>query len=83
MLQEICFIVQKEKKIFSNRVVEDGFRKAFKGNWGASAHTKKMGVVQDLNRLSYNATLSHFSSTIPHDIFPFAPISGLVDWLRF
>ena len=33
----------------------DGFRKAFKGNWGAEAHTKRVGVVQDINRLSFNS----------------------------
>ena len=47
------------KEFFSDRIVEIGFKKAFKGNWGAEAHTKRVGVVQDLNRLSYNATLSH------------------------
>ena len=47
-----------ENQIFSNRAVEVGFRKAFKGNWGSTSHTKKMGIVQDLNRLSYNSALS-------------------------
>lgn len=41
------------------RVVEVGFRKAFKGNWGSEAHTKRDGIVQDLNRLSFNSFLSH------------------------
>lgn len=41
------------------RAVEEGFRKAFKGNWGSEAHTKRDGVVQDLNRLSFNSFLSH------------------------
>ena len=36
-----------------------GFKKAFKGNWGAESHTKRPGVVQDLNRLSFNSALSH------------------------
>jgi DNA-directed RNA polymerase II subunit RPB2 len=39
--------------------LENGFRKAFKGNWGAEEHTKRLEVVQDLNRLSYNSFLSH------------------------
>lgn len=39
-------------------LVDEGFRKAFKGNWGAQSHTKKIGVVQDLNRLSFNSALS-------------------------
>jgi DNA-directed RNA polymerase II subunit RPB2 len=42
-----------------HRQVDDGFRKAFKGNWGSVAHTKRVGVVQDLNRLSFNTMISH------------------------
>ena len=45
--------------IFSERIVEEGFRKAFKGNWGASANTKRMGLIQTLNRLSFNSAISH------------------------
>ena len=45
--------------IFKNRILEDGFKRAFKGNWGAQAHTKRLGIVQDLNRLSFNTYLSH------------------------
>ena len=44
---------------FKERILETGFRKAFKGNWGAEEHTKRLEVVQDLNRLSYNSFLSH------------------------
>jgi len=43
---------------FKERIVESGFRKAFKGNWGAEEHTKRIGVVQDLNRLSWNSFIS-------------------------
>ena len=46
------------KNFFSDRIVENGIRKGFKGNWGATPHTKRLGVVQDLNRLSYNSALS-------------------------
>jgi DNA-directed RNA polymerase II subunit RPB2 len=45
-------------EFFSERIVDSGIRKAFKGNWGAEAHTKRLGVVQDLNRLSYNSALA-------------------------
>ena len=45
--------------IFKERILEAGFRRAFKGNWGSEAHTKRAGVVQDLNRLSFNAAISH------------------------
>jgi DNA-directed RNA polymerase II subunit RPB2 len=47
------------KKIFSDMIVETGIKKAFKGNWGGSANTKKVGIVQDLNRLSYFTYISH------------------------
>jgi DNA-directed RNA polymerase II subunit RPB2 len=47
------------KTFFKDRIVEKGFKKAFKGNWGAEAHTKRLGAVQDLNRLSWNTFISH------------------------
>ena len=28
--------------------------KAFKGQWGSKYYTSKEGIVQDLNRLSFN-----------------------------
>ena len=43
---------------FKERIVESGFKKAFKGNWGAEAHTKRVGAIQDLNRLSWNTFIS-------------------------
>ena len=57
-------IMENYRTIFKeSKIVEDGFRKAFKGNWGATAHTKRIGVVQDLNRLSFNSALSHLRKT--------------------
>ena len=54
--------------VLKERIVDDGFRKAFKGNWGATSHTKRIGVVQDLNRLSFNSALSHLRKTnLPMD----------------
>lgn len=47
------------KEFFKDRDVEVGFRKAFKGNWGSDSHTKRLGAVQDLNRLSWNTYISH------------------------
>jgi len=44
---------------FKDRIVHTGFNKAFKGNWGSEAHTKRVGVVQDLNRLSWFNSISH------------------------
>ena len=43
---------------FRPNVLESGIRKAFKGKWGATERTTKVGVVQDLNRLSYNSYIS-------------------------
>ena len=55
----IGLIQMNYQEFFRERIVEDGFKKAFKGNWGATDHTKRIGVIQDLNRLSYNSFLSH------------------------
>ena len=57
-MQFINLIENNYKEFFKERDVDTGFRKAFKGNWGAEAHTKKPGVVQDLNRLSFNSALA-------------------------
>mgnify|MGYP001198930720 FL=1 len=46
-------------EFFKDKIVEEGFKKAFKGNWGAHSYSKKLGIVQDLNRLSYNSFISH------------------------
>ena len=51
------------REVFKDRIVESGFNKAFKGNWGAQTHTKRIGIVQDLNRLSFNTMLSHLRKT--------------------
>ena len=55
----IDLIMVNYKQIFKERIVETGFKKAFKGNWGSEAHTKRLGVIQDLNRLSWNTYISH------------------------
>ncbi len=55
----IGLIESNFKTFFKDRIVEQGFRKAFKGNWGSEAHTKRLGAVQDLNRLSWNTFISH------------------------
>ena len=51
-------IEKNVSEIFKDRTIESGFRKAFKGNWGAAVHTKRIGVIQDLNRLSWNSFIS-------------------------
>uniref|UniRef100_A0A6C0LJ02 DNA-directed RNA polymerase n=1 Tax=viral metagenome TaxID=1070528 RepID=A0A6C0LJ02_9ZZZZ len=55
----IGLIEQNYREHFGERRIEQGFRKAYKGNWGADEGTKRMGVVQTLNRLSFNAAISH------------------------
>ena len=51
-------IKNNSNDFFSERIVEEGFRKGFKGNWGAEEHTKRVGVVQDIVRLSFNSYIS-------------------------
>ena len=64
----MALIENNSKEYFKERIVEDGFRKAFKGNWGAQERTKRPGVVQDVNRLSYNAFISHLRKmNLPFD----------------
>ncbi len=61
-------ITNNYQKFFKERTVEDGFRKAFKGNWGAQTYTKRIGIVQDLNRLSWFTHISHLRKTnLPMD----------------
>ena len=62
----VSLIKRNYMKVFSERIVDTGFKKAFKGNWGAQAHTKRIGVVQDLNRLSHNSAFSHLRKTNLH-----------------
>ena len=58
------FLIQQNHAMaFQTRYVDDGFKKAFKGNWGATPHTKRVGIVQDLNRISNNSAISHLRKT--------------------
>ena len=51
-------------EIFKERIVENGVKKAFKGNWGSQQHTKRVGIVQDLNRLSYYTFISQLRKIV-------------------
>ena len=63
-----ALIESNTRDIFKERIVETGFKKAFKGDWGSEEHTKRPGVVQDLNRLSYNSYISHMRKiNLPFD----------------
>jgi DNA-directed RNA polymerase II subunit RPB2 len=60
---------------FKPNKLADGIRKAFKGKWGATDRTTKVGVVQDLNRLSYNSYISQLRKfNLPLD--PTAKVTG-------
>jgi DNA-directed RNA polymerase II subunit RPB2 len=50
---------ENTNEIFEERIVEEGFKKAFKGKWGSEKHTRRDGIVQDLNRLSWNSFMTH------------------------
>ena len=56
-------LINDHKEFFTNRLVESWFKKGFKGNWGAQSHTKRIGVLQDMNRLSFLTMLSHLRKT--------------------
>jgi DNA-directed RNA polymerase II subunit RPB2 len=51
-------IIENQSLIFKSRITEDGFRRAFKGDWGSESHTKRPGVLQDLSRLSFFSTVA-------------------------
>jgi len=56
-------ILNNTNEMFAKRIVEEGFRKGFKGNWGAEEHTKRLGLVQGLNRLSFFSALCQLRKT--------------------
>ena len=49
---------------FEERIAEDGFIKAFKGDWGAAEYSKREGVSQKLNRLSYSSAITHLRKCV-------------------
>jgi len=46
------------QRYFQETPIENGFRKAFKGSWGSESYTKRIGVVQELSRLTFLSMLS-------------------------
>ena len=71
----VSLVEDNIKDFFKEKIVEDGFKKGFKGNWGADANTKRIGLVQDLNRLSWFTHISHLRKiSLPLD--PTAKIVG-------
>jgi DNA-directed RNA polymerase II subunit RPB2 len=59
----MSLFLNNQNMIFSDRLVEDGFKKAFKGNWGGETHTKRPGIVQSLNRLSFFSFMCQLRKT--------------------
>ena len=55
----MTLIMNNHIDFFREKIIHNGFKKAFKGNWGAFSHSKRIGVIQPLNRLSFNSALSH------------------------
>jgi DNA-directed RNA polymerase II subunit RPB2 len=53
------FTTLVDTSVFKNLIVESGFKKGFKGNWGSLDYTKRIGLVQDLNRLSWYSFITH------------------------
>jgi DNA-directed RNA polymerase II subunit RPB2 len=51
------------KDAFRERAVEAGFAKAYKGNWGATEHTKRIATIQDLDRISFHSIICHLRKT--------------------
>lgn len=71
----VSLIEDNLRDIFKDRIVEDGFKRAFRGNWGGSANTKRLGILQDLNRLSWFTYISHIRKiNLPLD--PTAKVVG-------
>ena len=46
-------------KFFNPNIIENGFMKGMRGNWGMKNDPTKQGLVQDLSRLSSFGTISH------------------------
>ena len=68
-------IEENHSSFFKPTIVEKGLRTAFKGNWGATEQTKKVGVLQDLNRLSHISFMCHLRKfVLPLD--PTAKVTG-------
>lgn len=61
--QFINLIKDNKDMIFKNLIVENGFKRGFKGDWGAESHTKKPGTLQDLSRLSFFSTIAQLRKT--------------------
>lgn len=57
--ERTAYLALFKEEHFTERIIERGFLKGFKGNWGAQSHTKRNGALQTLNRLSYFSFINH------------------------
>ena len=68
-------IEDNHSTFFKPTIIEKGIRTAFKGKWGATEQSMKVGVLQDLNRLSGLSALCHMRKLVlPLD--PTAKVTG-------
>ena len=51
--------ISNRYKFFNPNIIENGFMKAMRGNWGIKNDPAKQGLVQDLSRLSFLGSISH------------------------
>ena len=55
----INLIENNPNDYFRERIVEDGIKRGMKGDWGSKTYTKRQGISQPLNRLSFYSFISH------------------------
>lgn len=68
-------IEDNHSTFFKSTIIEKGIRSAFKGKWGGSEQSMKVGVLQDLNRLSHLSAICHMRKIVlPLD--PTAKVTG-------
>ena len=52
------FCIDTISPVLKQRITEKGMIAGFKGDWGSETYTKRIGLSQELNRLSYNTAIS-------------------------
>ena len=52
------FCIDTISPVLKQRITEKGIISGFKGDWGSETYTKRIGLSQELNRLSYNSAIS-------------------------
>jgi DNA-directed RNA polymerase II subunit RPB2 len=52
------FCIDTIAPVLKQRITEKGIIAGFKGDWGSETYTKRIGLSQELNRLSYNTAVS-------------------------